>query len=1388
MQTVMVEQHEPYVGPRPFKTKEKELFFGRKREIEELVSLITAHPIVLFYAQSGAGKTSLLNAGLIPKLTDEEEFDVLKPMRVQGQLPPTFKIDKRKNIYMLNALMSSAEGNANPSKLSSLTLADFLKERPKRNNKYGEPTLRVIIFDQFEELFTAYPRRWEDRQAFFEQVRDALEGNPKEKIEGDPLLRVVFSMREDYIAELDPYAQILPEYLRTRFRLEQMKEKSTLEAVVEPLKRKNASFAPGVAKELVKNLLKVPGKNGDSPKYGQYVEPVQLQIVCQSLWESLKDGETVITQTHLEDYGDLSQVLSDFYEKGVREVAKETAQNESDLRQRESDLRSWIENTFITSDGTRAPITRGDEVTSGQPSSIVDLLAEKKLLKEEWRGTGTRWYELAHDRFIEPIRKSNEKWLNEQNRTEQMRLRLEAKAKRWRQGVGELLEGDELFEARRLVGSPAIKTSKDLKDLVNASKATAQQKRFRMYKRGVAALALLLLFMSGLAVYAFIKGNEATEQSNLAKINLQKALQEKEKAVQFYLKEQTLKEALEKKTEEAKIERDAAEKLRGEAQGEALKAEQGKQEVTKALVEAQHARDFAQTQRKLAEDNAKLLEVQKGVIEGYAKNVEGYAQNLRSIANQAHSRLLAITAGAYLDDDPELSVLLAQRASNEFGRTFAGEGVIRAGMASLSSGSHVLRKHEGRINFVELSSDGTRVVTASDDKTAQLWNWTTGKSTELLGHKGAVLRASFSPDGKLIVSASLDGTARIWDGNTGEFIRELKGHTGAVTRAVWSPDSKYIATGSEDTTAKIWDARTGEVIETLKGHSKAVHDLAWSQDGTHIATEGFDGTGRIWKLKRDKPVLSGEPLVLNGLTGAASAIAFSPNSKWLITESGPGRATIWKVETGKSFAVIGGNQPDSPDQDVRSTITSVDFSPDNRLVVVADSSGIARVWSIVEDGVRLVSELRGHTLSINSAEFSTPDGNLVVTASADNTARVWNAATGQSLRLLSGHSGRVQSADFSPNNRDIIVTGSDDGTARVWDTTCVQPLLPELRGQTAAVSSAIFNPKFDSKVDPTVSPSTKANTYVITTSYDGTIRVWDAHTGRSRPYRAHYDRITYAAFSRDARNLISTSYDKTAQVWSVDDKNNLTQKFRLIGHTDRVVKAAFSPDAKFILTASVDGTARVWSAETGQFVKMLEEHKDGTRVNSVDYSPDGESIITASSDKTVRIWNARDFSLKKELPTGHEKSVSSARYSSAGDLIVTASQDGTARVWDSATYAMVIELKGHTGEVNSAIFSPDGQFIVTASDDKTARVWDTKSWKTVNVLRGQKNKVFTATFSPDSQYIMTGSEDGTARIYPPEMFAMPINELLDLIPRRILQRTLAEEEWKKYKDETLAEQ
>ena len=262
----------PYVGPRPFDREERARFFGRGHEARALASLIVAHRVVLLYAASGAGKTSLLNAGVIPSLEDDD-FEVFPPVRLRGLADPR----ESGNPYVENLLANLARG-AGDDRPDEPSLAAFLAGRPRRSGHDALPAPRALVIDQFEELFTLYPERWPQRSEVFDQLREALEQ--------DPLLRVVLAIREDFIAQLDPYAALVPTRLRARMRLEPLRRPAALEAIAGPLAGEARSFRPGVAEQLVDDLLKVRihtirDESIEAP--GELVEPVQLQVVCRTL-------------------------------------------------------------------------------------------------------------------------------------------------------------------------------------------------------------------------------------------------------------------------------------------------------------------------------------------------------------------------------------------------------------------------------------------------------------------------------------------------------------------------------------------------------------------------------------------------------------------------------------------------------------------------------------------------------------------------------------------------------------------------------------------------------------------------------------------------------------------------------------------------------------------------------------------------------------------------------------------------------------------------------------------------------------------------------------------------------------------------------------------------
>jgi hypothetical protein len=302
---------EPYIGPRSYRRDRDDLlrFFGRDVETGEIVSLITSHRLTLIYAQSGAGKTSIFNTQVTHTL-ENYGFEVLPIARIRvtttsvssstddttssindnnKNSSSTFNsFNQIENLYIYNA-HQSLRPEIKSQRLLNLSLFEFLDLYfPNRKDENGDSRVQVLIFDQLEELFNFYTDKWlEQQKEFFEQVADSLENNP--------LLHVVFIIREDYLARLDPFKNILPEKLRPRFRLERLDRNEAIWAMRNPLKNITSKYSEderqnidSEIKELVDDLLKiyVESPDGGSRQLeGEFVEPIQLQVVCRRWWK-----------------------------------------------------------------------------------------------------------------------------------------------------------------------------------------------------------------------------------------------------------------------------------------------------------------------------------------------------------------------------------------------------------------------------------------------------------------------------------------------------------------------------------------------------------------------------------------------------------------------------------------------------------------------------------------------------------------------------------------------------------------------------------------------------------------------------------------------------------------------------------------------------------------------------------------------------------------------------------------------------------------------------------------------------------------------------------------------------------------------------------------------
>jgi WD40 repeat protein len=600
-----------------------------------------------------------------------------------------------------------------------------------------------------------------------------------------------------------------------------------------------------------------------------------------------------------------------------------------------------------------------------------------------------------------------------------------------------------------------------------------------------------------------------------------------------------------------------------------------------------------------------------------------------------------------------------------------------------------LSGHRQRVNSANFSPDGKAIVTASDDKTARVWNLE-GQQRLALPHEQTVNSASFSPDGKTIVTVS-GNTARVW--NLKGQQRLVLSHEQTVNSASFSPDGKAIVTASGKT-ARVWNLK-GQPLTTLQGHEQTVNSASFSPDGQHIVTASDDETARVWDLK------GGLLSRLEGYQGRDTSVSFSPDGQHIVTASDSRMARVWDLK-GHQLTALQGHEE---------TVNSASFSPREPFIVTAAKDNTVRVWDFKGQQVAILQ----HGSTVNSASFS-PDRQHIVTASDDKRVRVWEFK-GQPLATLQ-HESTVNSASFSPDGQHIV-TASYDKEARVWDLKG-QPLATLQHEST--VNSAGFSPD---------------GHYIVTASDDKTARVWNPK-GQPLATLQHQNSVIYAGFSSDGQYIVTAS-GKTAQVWNLKGQPLAT----LQGHRNTLNSASFSPNGQNIVTVSDDKTARVWDLK-GQPLATL-QHKSS--VNDANFSPDGQNIVTVSDDKTARVWDLKGQPL---ATLSHQSSVNDANFSPDGQSIVTASNDTTAALW-GLDGRKLATLQGHQGSIKTANFSPDGQYILTASDDtdKTVRVWDLKG-RQLATLQGHQGVVNSAFFSPDGQSIVTASADDTARVWKVE--------------------------------------
>lgn len=620
--------------------------------------------------------------------------------------------------------------------------------------------------------------------------------------------------------------------------------------------------------------------------------------------------------------------------------------------------------------------------------------------------------------------------------------------------------------------------------------------------------------------------------------------------------------------------------------------------------------------------------------------------------------------------------------------------------------------HDKAVTHAHFNWNGSRIVTASHDKTARFWNAQSGEQLqELTGHTGVISDVRFRRDGNQIVTASYDNTARIWEvlddrDGAGNWVTEqfvLEGHTEKVTAAAYSLDSRFLVTASRDRTARIWDAETGELLHELLGHEDAIEDARFSWNGSQVVTGSHDHTARIWDRA------TGEELFrLEGHSDTVRGAEFSRDDERVVTASQDGTARIWDAHTGKELR---------PPLQLEVALHHARFHPhDSARVVVSAREHTARLWE-VDTGE--ISELDGHGGPLFDAVFS-DDGEQIITASKDRTAKVWSTPTGQDALLLSGREPWDGDVRFGPQASRFVAVASGATVAHVWDVS-THSSKTQLRGHEEAIEHVAISP----------------DGHRVVTASNSACKLHNIHSGKLLKTMPDVgEDVELVRFSPDGARFVVVSGDSTVTLF--DGGTGTSEHTLLTSSETAILHAAFNPDGRLLVTAADDGTTTVWDVETGEPKHSLTPH-DRT-VHTARFSNDGLLIVTASDDRTATIHRASTGEVMLIL-SGHEDPVVDARFSPDDQRVITASADHTAQIWNAGTGQRLFVLEGHSNHVLVARYSADGRRILTASHDHTAKVWDGETGRELFTLDGHDQPLRDARFSPDGRRIITLTVD-----------------------------------------------